>query len=138
MTQCSPCSWKLRAAPLMGLLVMTLVVYGHVIGYDFISNWDDNLYITSNPDILGLSVNNLIRIFSSSYAGNYAPIHLLSYMLDYQLAGMNPCWFHAVNIAFHVANGMLFYLLVLRLTGKPFWAFVSTAFFLLHPVQVES
>jgi len=122
----------------MGLMLLTLVVYGQVVGFDFISNWDDNLYVTNNPDILGFTVHNLIRIFSSSYAGNYAPLHLLSYMLDFQLVGMNPGWFHGINVVLHMANGLLFYLLVHRLTGKPFWGFVSSAVFLLHPVQVES
>ena len=138
MTQGSPLSVKSFIIPALALILPTLVVYGQTLGFDFISNWDDNLYVTGNHDILGLTAHNLVRVFSSSYVGNYAPIHLLSYMFDFQLAGMNPAWFHGVNVALHVANGLLFYLLVLRLTGKPFWGFVSAAFFLLHPVQVES
>lgn len=138
MTQGTSVRWTSHAVPVIGLLLLTLAVYGQVVGYDFIINWDDNLYVTSNPDILGFTTNNLIRLFSSSYAGNYAPIHLLSYMLDYQLSGMNSGWFHGVNVVFHIANGLLFYLAVFRLTGKPFWGFVSSAVFLLHPVQVES
>lgn len=124
--------------PAVVLVLLTLAVYGQTLWYDFLTSWDDNLYVTENPDILGFTAKNLISIFSSSYVGNYAPVHLLSYMLDYQLAGMNPAWFHAVNALLHAANGLLFYLLVHRLTGKPVWAFVSSAVFLLHPVQVES
>jgi len=130
--------WKALFLPALGLVLLTLAVYGHTVGYGFISNWDDNLYVTDNPDILGFTAHNLVRVFSSSYVGNYAPVHLLSYMLDYQFAGMDPGWFHGVNVGIHIGNGLLYYLLVLRLTGKPFWGFVSATLFLLHPVQVES
>jgi tetratricopeptide (TPR) repeat protein len=129
---------KPHLVPACGLILLTLAVYGQALGFDFQTNWDDYQYVTHNPDILGFSAKNLIRVFSSVYVGNYAPVHLLSYMLDYQLAGMDPAWFHGVNILFHCANGLLFYLLVYRLTKKPFWAFAAAGFFLLHPAQVES
>ena len=125
-------------APALALVVLTLAVYGRSIGYDFLSNWDDNLYVTGNPDIRSFAAANLMHIFSSSYVGNYAPVHILSYLIDYQVAGLNPAWFHGVNLLFHLANGLLFYLVVSRLTAKPFWAFVAAAVFLVHPVQVES
>jgi hypothetical protein len=129
---------KPHLVPAIVLTLLTLVVYGQTLSFDFLSNWDDYQYVTSNPDIRGFSAINLIHIFSSSYVGNYAPLHLLSYMLDYQLVGLDPVWFHGVNVLFHAVNGLLFYLLVHRLTGKPVWAFVAAAVFLLHPVQVES
>ena len=129
---------KPHLLPACGLILLTLAVYGQTLGYDFQTNWDDYQYVTHNPDIFGISANNLIRVFSSVYVGNYAPVHLLSYMLDYQLAGMNPIWFHGVNVLFHCLNGLLFYLLVYRLTKNPFWAFAASAVFLLHPAQVES
>ena len=129
---------KPHLMPAIGLVLLTLAVYGQTLSFDFLSNWDDYQYVTNNPDIRGFSVINLIHVFSSSYVGNYAPVHLLSYMFDYQLAGLSPAWFHGVNVAFHTANGRLFYLLVQRITGKPIWAFVSAAVFLLHPAQVES
>jgi tetratricopeptide (TPR) repeat protein len=124
--------------PLGCLVLLTVCVYSKTIGFDFISNWDDNFYVTLNQDIRGFTAKNLINVFSTSYVGNYAPVQLLSYMLDYQLAGLNAAWFHGVNVFLHIVNGLLFYLLVLRLSGKTFWAFLSSAVFLLHPVQVES
>ena len=130
--------YKPHLAPLIGLMLLTLAVYFKSLGYDFQANWDDYQYVTHNQDIQGFSVRNMIRLFSSVYVGNYAPVHLLSYMIDYQLAGMNPIWFHGVNVLFHCVNGLLFYLLVNRITKKTFWAFVAASVFLLHPAQVES
>lgn len=130
--------YRQHLIPGAGLILLTLVVFWQTLGFDFLSNWDDYQYVTSNPDIRGFSTGNLIHIFSSAYLGNYAPVHLLSYLLDYQLVGLRPAWFHGVNVFWHSANGLLFYLLVHRLTGKRLWAFASAALFLLHPVQVES
>jgi protein O-mannosyl-transferase len=124
--------------PVIGLILLSLAVFGQTLGYDFISNWDDNLYVTQNPDIRGFSFQNLGHIFSTSYVGNYAPVQMLSYLLDYQLAGLNPGWFHGVNVALQTLNGLLFYFLVRRFTGKTLWAFAAAGVFLLHPVQVES
>lgn len=129
---------KPHLVPAIGLILLTLIVYGQTLRFDFLSNWDDYQYVTNNPDILGFSAINLIHVFSSSYVGNYAPVHLLSYMLDYQLAGLNPAWFHGVNVVIHTVNGLLFYVLVHRITGKSVWAYAAAAVFLLHPVQVES
>lgn len=124
--------------PALGLSLLTLAVYGQTLGFDFLSNWDDYQYITSNPDIRGFSAQNLVNLFSRSYVGNYAPLHLFSYLVDYQLVGLNAAWFHGVNLLLHLACGLLFYAVVQRLTSKPFWALASAAIFLLHPVQVES
>ena len=138
MKELSRATIRSQMVPVGGLILLTLAVYLRTAGFDFLSNWDDNYYVTHNPDIAGLTAHNLLRVFSGSYVGNYAPVHLLSYLLDYQVAGLNAAWFHSVNVLLHTLNGVLFYLLVRRLTGKTFWAFASAALFLLHPVQVES
>jgi len=138
MKQISRDAIRPHIVPVGCLILLTLAVYLRTAGFDFLSNWDDNFYITHNPDIAGFSARNLVRIFTSPYVGNYAPVHMLSYMLDYQLAGLNPAWFHLENVLLHLLNGLLFYALVHRLSGKTFWAFSAAALFLVHPVQVES
>jgi len=116
-----------------------VAVYGAIIGHHFLLNWDDPVYITENPTIQGITLENLKTAFTSLYAGNYAPLHIVSYMLDYALWGMNPAGFFATNLILHFLNGALFYFLLLRLRiTSTTSVFVSAAFFLFHPVQVES
>lgn len=129
---------KPHLIPALLLLLMTITVYGQTLGHDFLSNWDDNAYITQNMAVKGVSLEHLKMAFSSLYVGNYAPVQIVSYMLDFNLWGMRASGFHLTNLFLHITNGMLLYLLVFRICGRRAWAFPAAAVFLLHPVQVES
>jgi Tfp pilus assembly protein PilF len=120
------------------LLVLVLAVYGRILTHGFIFNWDDAQYVTENEAIRGVSWAHLVTIFSSGYVGNYAPVQMLSYLLDYQLWGLRPAGFLFTNILIHLANGVLLYWLMLRWYGSRFAAVTAAALFLVHPVQVET
>jgi len=120
------------------LVVLTVAIYARSLGHEFQMSWDDNWYLVYNDSIRGFSWHNLKTIFSSIYQANYAPLQMLSYMLDYTLWGMNPGGFLATNILFHTLNGLLLYRLIRSLHGERLFALVAAAFFLVHPLQVES
>ena len=69
---------------------------------------------------------------------NWHPLTWLSYMLDYELFRLNPAGYHIVNLLFHIANSLLLFLILHRMT-KALWqsAFVA-AVFAIHPLHVES
>jgi tetratricopeptide (TPR) repeat protein len=77
-------------------------------------------------------------VFGRSYFYNYAPIHLLSYMVDDALWGLRPAAFALTNVLLHAANGVLFYLLLVELGWRRLSAWAAALIFLVHPVQVES
>lgn len=120
------------------LLAVTMAAYGRILGHDFLSTWDDNLYVVENTAIRTISLENIRTLFSSYYVGNYAPVQMLSYMLDYRLWGLNAAGFLATNLLIHSCNGLLFYWLLWKLYRNRLQAAVAAALFLLHPVQVES
>jgi protein O-mannosyl-transferase len=124
--------------PLLVLALVAFAVYWPAMGHDFLINWDDRQYILENPAVRGFSFDNLIAAFTQNYVGNYAPLQIISYMIDYELWGMHPYGFIFSNILLHTANGILFYLLLRRVSGEKIWIFCAALFFLLHPVQVES
>lgn len=124
--------------PLLLLIAAVVAVYGQLLGHRFLLNWDDNIYVTNNVALLSFSPGSLRAAFSTYYAGNYAPVQMLSYMLDYALWGLWPGGFLLTNIFLHSLNGALLYLLLLRWHGGRLQATVGTALFLLHPVQVET
>jgi protein O-mannosyl-transferase len=124
--------------PPLLMLLATFAVYGQILGHDFIANWDDSYYVTQNPDAWGFSWANLRAVFTRCYAGNYAPVQMLSYMLDYELWGLKPGGYYLSNIVIHTLNGLLLYALLSRWYGNRSYAFIAAAIFLFHPVQVES
>lgn len=133
LTQFRSCYW-----PVLLLLAATCAVYGRIIEHEFLVNWDDALYVTNNGALLSLSWTNIRTIFTSYYAGNYAPVQMLSYMFDYQIWGLWPGGYLVTNIFLHALNGLLVYRLFLKLHNERLLATIGAAIFLLHPLQVES
>lgn len=124
--------------PVLLLLTAALAVYGRIISHDFLFNWDDNWYVLWNEAARGFSWEHLRTAFSSYYVGNYAPVQIISYMLDYELWGLGPGGYLVTNVAVHAANTLLVYVLLFRWHKSRLLALVAAALFLLHPVQVES
>jgi tetratricopeptide (TPR) repeat protein len=59
-------------------------------------------------------------------------------MLDCQLFGLNPGLHHLSNLLLHVANSILLFLVLSRMTGALWRSAVVAALFALHPLHVES
>lgn len=129
---------KSNALPLLVLLLLTVITYYKVPSHSFLANWDDNDYITKNPAIRGFSIENLRMAFTRNYVGNYAPLQIISYMLDFAIWGLKPSGFLLTNIMCHFFSGTLLYFLLIRQGLWKWGAAFGTALFLVHPVQVES
>ena len=117
---------------------MIVIVYLQVGTFDFV-DFDDNLYVTENSCVQrGLTKEGFIWAFNTFHAGNWHPLTWLSHMLDAELYGLNPAGHHYTNIAFHIANTLILFFILFRMTGA-LWksAFVATLF-ALHPLHVES
>jgi hypothetical protein len=59
-------------------------------------------------------------------------------MLDVQLYGMNPGPQHLTNLAFHVANTLLLFTVLMQMTGATWRSWVVAALLAVHPLHVES
>lgn len=126
-------NWWLLAAV---LLFSTMVLWRTLDG-DFV-NWDDDIYVTENPLLENLS-SNLKTYFTQPIASNYHPLTILSLAIDYQLVGMNPWWYHVVNLVFHLLNTLLVYLFIKQLSrGKENVSLIVAVLFAIHPMHLES
>lgn len=102
------------------------------------TNWDDNVFVTENPDIRGFSVVNIKAVWTSSYVCNYQPITMLTYMLDYTIFKLNPFGYHLTNLIVHLLNCLLVYYLIYLISANSTVAFITSVFFGIHPLRVES
>ena len=135
-------SWaeRLRSIPLLCLLlaVVTFAVYLPALRNDFV-NYDDADYVTANSHVQnGLTLENIKWAFTTGHASNWHPITWLSHMLDCQLFGQNAAMHHLVSLLFHIANTLLLFLLLNRLTATLWRSAMVAALFALHPLHVES
>lgn len=117
---------------------LTTLVYFRVVFFGYIP-FDDPMYVQEHPRIWqGLTLENVTWAFTTHHFFNWHPLTWLSYMLDCQIAGPKAGWLHFVNLVFHVANSVLLYLVLARMTrthrASAFVAFL----FALHPLHVES
>ncbi|HIJ70763.1 MAG TPA: tetratricopeptide repeat protein [Planctomycetes bacterium] len=120
------------------LVLAILVAFELVASCDFVS-YDDFQYVCGNLQVQsGLTLDSVLWAFTTSYKSNWHPLTWLSYMLDFELFGLSPFWYHFVNLLFHIANTLLLFEIFRRMTGLLWHSAFVAALFALHPVHVES
>ena len=121
-------------------MAATLAVYHPVPGFDFV-NFDDPLWVSENAAIRnGWSWDALVWSFTrATEAANYwVPLTWLSLFFDHAIYGMNPGGYHFTNLLFHLANTLLVFFCLKRISGAMWPSGFVAALFALHPLHVES
>ncbi len=120
------------------IVTSTLVAYAPIRHNNFV-NYDDIPYITENTLIAhGITQQSLGQAFTQPHFFMWHPLTTLSYMLDYQLFGLNPLGYHCVSVLIHIVNALLLFLILRNVTGTTWASAFVAAVFALHPLQVES
>jgi len=132
-----PGGWQVNTAMFLLFMLGTLALYWRDLGIGFFMV-DDYGYVTDDPWIKGITLTNLRHILFTPHFANYSPVHLLSYLLDYAIAGLNPLAYHlSSNIWAGVVAGCVF-LVALALTGRRMIAVAAATLFVVHPAHVEA
>ncbi len=119
------------------LFLLTAAVFSPALFCGYVA-FDDASYAAENPYVLsGLSVQNL-RWALEEHNGFRSPLLWISYMLDSTLLAPEPWAFHLTNVLLHAGSAALFFLLLVRMTGRAGPAFAAAALWALHPLRVES
>jgi protein O-mannosyl-transferase len=120
------------------LVVATLAVYWPVRHFEFV-NCDDPVYVTENPLVQrGLSWVGVGWAFSNIEAEFWQPLTWLSHMLDWEVYGGQAGGHHLTSLLWHIANTLLVFLILKRMTGAVWRSGFVAALFGLHPLHVES
>jgi len=120
------------------LALATLATYWPVRHYDFVK-YDDDKYITDNRLVTGgITRQSVMRTFTESHYYMWHPLTTLSQMLDCQLYGLSGGRHHMTSLLIHVANTLLLFWVLTRMTGAMWSSAFVAAVFGLHPLQVES
>jgi tetratricopeptide (TPR) repeat protein len=127
--------WLWRLVP---LILTALVFYG--IQGDFFTNWDDTEYVVNNPLIKSLDLRNILHIFSpkSLVSGQYQPVTILSYAINYAMGALDPRGYIAANILLHLFNVLLVFIFFRKFSGNDRIAGICAVLFGIHPLHVES
>ncbi|MDX1572138.1 MAG: hypothetical protein R3200_16765, partial [Xanthomonadales bacterium] len=131
----------LRAPVALAVLLVIaagLGIYHEAASFGFL-NWDDDVYLYGNPIVVkGLTAEGWRYAWSIGLPPYYMPLTWLSFMLDVELFGVDPGASHLVNVALHLATSSLLYLLLVRITQKPWPSLLAALLFVVHPLHVEA
>jgi tetratricopeptide (TPR) repeat protein len=124
--------------PLWLILGVTLIAYHQVFRLPLI-DWDDWKYITQNSITRGgFTLDNFKRIFTEPVMGNYHPLTMISYLINFSIWGEKPAIYHIVNLLLHLINVWQVWTIGQRITQRPIFASFLSLGFALHPIHVES
>lgn len=116
------------------LSVLIAFVYSKLFSANFIS-WDDGIVLLNNKDVHRF---DLTAFFSRYYVGNYAPLSMISFAIDWLIFKGNPMGHHAMSLLFHIVNSFLVFAFVNLILKNPLKAICCAIVFCFHPLQVET
>lgn len=128
--------------------VLVALVYHPVYRFDFLTSWDDQLFVTNFYTEDGFQASNLSAIFTEFYRGQYAPLNQLHYTALYHIFGYHQGAFHIASLLIHFLNTVLVYrfsMAVWRRLGLQAISklsiqrlgFLTAVLFAVFPVNVE-
>lgn len=120
------------------IIGITFLVYGQVINHEFV-HFDDPYYVSANEHInKGVSLEGITWAFSIDNIGYFHPLAYISHMIDCELFGLNSGMHHLMSLFIHIANALLLFFVLRKMTDA-FWKSAAVAvLFALHPVNVDS
>ena len=119
------------------ILAITLFLFAPTFKYSFV-NWDDDVNLTNNANIIKLEKQHIHTIFTESVIGGYTPLTTLSFALEYQISGLKPGPYHVHNVILHLICTALVFLLLRQLGLNLFISALTALLFGIQPMRVES
>ncbi len=109
-----------------------------VVGNGFVL-LDDGLYVTGNDQVRkGITREGLLWVWTANVANNWHPLTVLSHMLDCEIFGVRSAGHHLTSLFLHLANVLLLFEILRRMTGAVWRSAAAAALFAVHPLHVES
>jgi hypothetical protein len=126
-----------RSHLIWGAVIVSVLFVAYVPSLDNQFVYDDRHLILENP--LVEDIGNLPEVFGADFyrgLNYYRPLPLMSFMIDYRVAGPDPFVFHLTNVLLLVATGILLYFLLSELMGwrRRWLVRFATLLYVLHPV----
>lgn len=129
-------SGRYRTFFLAGALMFTVLLFSDSITFHF-TNWDDMDYVLNNALIRDLSPIGIYKIFTTPVLGMYNPIPFVVYTITFKIDGLNPKYFHLMNILLHLLATVAVYHFIFKLCQRFLTAFLVALLFAIHPMHVS-
>ena len=124
-----------------GIPLIAIVITGIAFCPSLINgwtNWDDEVYVLNNENIREFSWSQIKYWFTEYHHGNYHPLTMISYMVEYSIAELDPIIYHLTNYLLHLLNTGLVFFFIFKLIARKDVALITAILFGVHPMHVES
>lgn len=116
------------------LLLLLLGVAAHALSLTCGWIWDDDSYVTANKVVQ--SSHGWLTLWDPGSTPQYYPLVFLGFWIEHAVVGLEPFWYHLVNVLMHAGSAALLCTILRSLrVPHPFWI---AALFAVHPMGVES
>ncbi len=124
---------------------VALVGAGLVVGWPALDGGflgsDDEHLILNHALVNHPSLAHAVELFATEHRDLYQPIPLLTFQIEFALfaGGLDAlaAAMHRTNLAIHILNGLLVWVLFRRLAGGRFVPLMTALLFVVHPLAVE-
>lgn len=141
----SASSWHGPLAAYAGVATLALGCYANGLHGEFVH--DDVPAVVRNRDVLGLTpLHGLLAndFWGTSMADphshkSYRPLTVLTFRATHAVWGLQPLWFHVVNVALHLLASLLFTRVCVSVAGlRSGFATLAGLLFAAHPIHTEA
>jgi hypothetical protein len=129
--------------PYIGISLLIFILYAKCLGFSF-TYLDDNVLVLENYPFLS-RITNILGAFSQDLFGSvqtpdvyWRPLVTISLMLDAQVSGKQPFFYHLTNIFLHIIGSLLVFHLFKRLGYCGLASLVMGLVFAVHPLFVSA
>ncbi|NTW24423.1 MAG: tetratricopeptide repeat protein [Lentimicrobium sp.] len=119
------------------ILLFTFLIYAGSLSNDFLTGWDDGEYL-SDQSVSGNGPINTTAIFSNFHLGMYQPLPVLTFAINYKMAGDTAWPYIFTNLLLHLLNTLLVFRLMKRWMQGFIPAGIVALLFAIHPMHVEA
>jgi len=119
------------------IVLAICITYAPVVNCDFVG-LDDIIYVTDNEHVKDGITTDSVRWGFTNKISYFQPLAWLSHMADCQLYGLKPAMHHLSSLIIHIANAVLLFILLQKMTGSIWPSAFVAALFAFHPVNVDS
>ena len=138
---------RLHVMSLLGICLLTVCAFLPTFWNRFQMEWDDQWMVMNPLTVLYLDWHSLLRIFSTSFNGQWAPLNQLLYTVLYNMFGYDALPYHAASLLMHLVNVCLVYVILCHLLEdctdmsrerNYVISVTATLLFAIHPLQMEA
>ena len=125
-----PTNWIWLAA----IVLLTVIAYQGHFDNEYL-NYDDDIYVTSNPLIIGQQHSAL---FTETYLNQYSPLAMFIMGMEFKAFGQDVAMIRAISLLIHILCALLIVKIFRFWDKEGTWAYVLALLFALQPMNVES